>query len=163
MPFQYDPSATFCRLVIKGSDKWNEHLLQFPQYADSKGRLVIGAQVLVEKIGDDPDGIGWSAIGYLTPATKALPVAETDAGPFIAPTIETVQDRTYYFHNTNYFYINRPPGRPAEPKVREFIRYVLSREGQEDVVRDGKLLPLTGHVVADQLRKLDPDGAVPYH
>jgi phosphate transport system substrate-binding protein len=155
MPFQYDPSATFCRLVIKGSDKWNEHLLQYPQYVDAEGKLVIGAQVLVGKIGGDPLGIGWSAIGYLTPETKSLPVAVTDAGPYVAPTIETVQDRSYYFHNTNYFYINRAPGKPVDPKVREFIRYVLSREGQGEVVRDGKILPLTGQVVVEQLKKLD--------
>ena len=157
MPFQYDPSETFCRLVIKGSDKWNEHLLQFPQYVDAAGKFVIGAQVLVKKIAEDPAGIGWSALSFLTPETKALPVAMTEAGPYIAPTIETVQDRTYYFHSTNYFYLNRPPGKPVDPKVREFIRYVLSREGQQDVVRDGKILPLDrrlGRGIA-QLRKLD--------
>jgi len=155
MPFQYDPSNTFDRLVIKGSDKWNERIQQFPQYVGPDGKLVIGAQVLVGEIGRDPLGIGWSALGYVTPATKAVAIALTAHDPFIAPTIEHVQDRSYYFHNTNYFYVNRAPGKPLEPKVREFLRYLLSREGQAAVVRDGKILPLTGPVVQEQLAKLN--------
>ena len=47
------------------------------------------------------------------------------------------------------------PGRPLDPKVREFMRYVLSREGQDAVQRDAKYLPLPAHVVREQLRKLD--------
>jgi len=154
MPLQYDPANTFCRLVIKGSDKWNEHLQQFPQYVGSDGKLVIGAQVLVDRMGSDPYGIGWSDIGFLTPRTKAVAIAVKEGDPYIAPTIESVQDRSYYFHNTNYFYVNRAPGKPMEPNARAFIEYVLSREGQADVVRDGKLLPLTGQVVEEQLQKL---------
>jgi phosphate transport system substrate-binding protein len=154
MPLQYDPAATFCRLVIKGSDKWNEALVQYPQYARPDGSLSVGAQRLVQDIGQDPYAIGWSALGYLTPQTKAVAVAATADGPYIAPTIEFVQDRTYYFHNTNYFYINRAPGRPVDPKVKEFLRYVLSREGQEDVVRDGKILPLPADAVRVELEKL---------
>jgi len=54
-----------------------------------------------------------------------------------------------------YWYLNREPGRPIDPKLREYLRYTLSREGQEAVVRDGKFLPLTPAVVAEQLRKLE--------
>jgi phosphate transport system substrate-binding protein len=154
MPLQYDPAATFCRLVIKGSDKWNERLRQYPQYANPDGSLSVGAQRLVQDIGQDPYAIGWSALGYLTPQTKALAVAASEAGPNIAPNIESVQDRSYYFHNTNYFYINRKPGQPVDPKVKEFLRYILSREGQEAVMRDGKLLPMPAAAVRAELEKL---------
>ena len=155
MPLQYDPANTFCRLVIKGSDKWNESLRQYPQYVRPDGKLAVGAEELVKDIAADPYAIGWSDIGYVTPQTKAIAIAATDGGPYIAPTIETVQDRSYYFHSTNYFYINREPGKPVDPKVREFIRYVLSREGQEAVVRDGKILPLPAATVREQLKKLN--------
>jgi phosphate transport system substrate-binding protein len=155
MPLQYDPANTFCRLVIKGSDKWNEHLRQYPQYVRADGSLAIGAEELVKDIAADPYAIGWSALGYVTPQTKAIAIASAEGGPYVAPTIETVQDRSYYFHSTNYFYINRVPGRPVDPKVREFIRYVLSREGQEAVVRDGKILPLPADTAREQLKKLD--------
>ena len=54
-----------------------------------------------------------------------------------------------------YFYINREPGKPVDPKVKEFLRFLLSRQGQEAVVRDGKLLPLPAATVREQLQKLE--------
>ena len=52
-------------------------------------------------------------------------------------------------------YINRKPGAPLDPKVREFLSYILSREGQEAVERDGKMLPLTAAFVREERRKLE--------
>jgi len=52
-------------------------------------------------------------------------------------------------------YASVKPGTPIDPNVKEFLRYVLSQEGQAEVARDGKYLPLTAEVVREQLRKLD--------
>jgi phosphate transport system substrate-binding protein len=155
MSLQYDPTNTLCRLLLKGSDKWNETLTQYCQYVRPDGKLGIGAQDLVTDTGTDPYSIGVSNLAFLTPETKALPLAVDAAGPFIAPTIENVQNRSYFLHSNNYFYVNREPGKPVDPKVREFIRYILSRQGQEAVVRDGKLLPMPLATVNEELRKLD--------
>jgi len=155
MSLQYDPTHTFCRLVLKGSDKWNETLTQYSQYVRPDGKLGIGAQDLVEDTGRDPYSIGVSNIAYLTPDTKALALAVDDDGPYVEPTIENIQSRTYFFHGNNYFYVNRKPGQPVDPKVKEFLRYILSRQGQEAVVRDGKLLPLPADAVREQLKKLE--------
>jgi phosphate transport system substrate-binding protein len=54
-----------------------------------------------------------------------------------------------------YFYVNRVPGKPVDPKVKEFLSYVLSREGQDAVQRDAKYLPLTSEVVRRQRKKLE--------
>lgn len=155
MSLQYDPTNTLCRLLIKGSDKWNETLTQYCQYVRPDGKLGIGAQDLVEDTAKDDASIGVSNIAFLTPETKALPLAVNDDGPYVEPNIENIQNRTYYLHSSNYFYINREPGQPVDPKVREFLRYLLSREGQEAVVRDGKLLPLPVATVLEQRAKLD--------
>ena len=155
MSLQYDPTNTLCRLLIKGSDKWNETLTQYCQYVRPDGSLGIGAQDLVEDTARDPYSIGVSNIAFLTPETKALPLAVNDEGPYVEPTIENIQDRSYYLHSSNYFYINREPGQPVDPKVKEFLRYILSREGQQAVVRDGKLLPLPFATVRQQLEKLE--------
>ena len=155
MSLQYDPTNTLCRLLLKGSDKWNETLTQYCQYVRPDGKLGIGAQDLVDDTGKDPYSIGVSNLAFLTPETKALPLAVEDGGPYVAPTIENVQDRTYFLHSNNYFYVNREPGKPVDPKVREFIRYILSRQGQEAVVHDGKLLPLPVKTVREQLAKLE--------
>jgi phosphate transport system substrate-binding protein len=54
-----------------------------------------------------------------------------------------------------YVFPRKAPGQPLDPKVREFLRYILSRDGQEDVVRHNTYMPLTVAVVREQLRKLD--------
>jgi phosphate transport system substrate-binding protein len=43
---------------------------------------------------------------------------------------------------------------PIDPKVREFLRYLLSREGQEVVNQDGRYLPLSPQLAALQRKKL---------
>jgi phosphate transport system substrate-binding protein len=53
-----------------------------------------------------------------------------------------------------YLYTNVKPGTAMDPNVKEFMRYVLSQEGQAEVMRDGKYLPLTAEVVREELKKL---------
>jgi phosphate transport system substrate-binding protein len=69
--------------------------------------------------------------------------------------LQTLRSRRYPLYDEVYFYVDKAPGKPLDPKVKEFIRYVLSREGQDAVQKDGKYLPLTGPLVAEQLRKLE--------
>ena len=88
------------------------------------------------------------------PGVRRLPVAATDEGPFVEHTLENVQNRTYPLFSEAYFYTNVKPGEQMNPLVREFIRFVLSQEGQTEVMRDGKYLPLTAEVVYEQLKKL---------
>jgi len=51
--------------------------------------------------------------------------------------------------------LDREPGKPIDPKVREFVRYILSREGQEAVARDDAYVPLTAQSARVQLQRLD--------
>ena len=155
MSLQYDPTNTLSRLLLKGSDKWNETLTQYCQYVRPDGKLGIGAQDLVEDTSKDPYSIGVSNIAFLTPETKSLSLAVNDDGPYLEPNIEDIQNRTYLLHSSNYFFINREPGKPVDPKVKEFLRYILSRQGQEAVVRDGKLLPLPADTVREERAKLE--------
>jgi phosphate transport system substrate-binding protein len=68
--------------------------------------------------------------------------------------METVRDRTYPLYDEIYMYVEQAQDKSIDPKVREFLRFIVSREGQEAVQRDGKYLPLTGDVAKEQLRKL---------
>jgi phosphate transport system substrate-binding protein len=144
----------FDHVVFHGGDKWNEKLHEYANYVKADGTLAIAAAELMKDLGNDRYGIGWSGIQNVTPQAKALALAAIDGGPYVTLTIENVQNRTYPLGFEMFFYINRPPGAPVDPKVKEFLRYVLSREGQEAVQRDGKYLPLTAGVVREQLIKL---------
>jgi len=70
-------------------------------------------------------------------------------------TLQTVHDRTYPLIRDVYYYLKRDKGKPIDPKLKEFLRYILSREGQAAVQTDGKYLPLTAEADREQLAKLD--------
>ena len=85
---------------------------------------------------------------------KRIAVAPGDTHDCVAHTLENVQNRTYPLFMQQYFYVSVKPGTEMDPKVKEFLRYVLSQEGQAEVMKDGKYLPLTAEVVREQLEKL---------
>jgi phosphate transport system substrate-binding protein len=68
--------------------------------------------------------------------------------------METVRARTYPLYDEIFMYVDQAQNKSIDPKVKEFLRFVVSREGQEAVMRDGKYLPLTAEVAREQLKKL---------
>ena len=81
-------------------------------------------------------------------------MAKDDSSPAVPYTIDTLQNRSYPLWGDQSFWVSVKPGEKMDPKVREFIRFVLSREGQELVQKDGKYLPLTAEVAREELKKL---------
>jgi phosphate transport system substrate-binding protein len=71
------------------------------------------------------------------------------------PSAQSFHENTYPLNNAVYLYVNRPPGQPLPPRIREFLRYVLSREGQEQVAKDRTWIPLNAAQVAEERKKLD--------
>src|SRR5439155_20643046 len=90
----------------------------------------------------------------LPPELKVLELARDANGPYYAYTIESLRSRKYPLHDEIYAYADPRKGK-LDPKVREFIRFILSREGQAAVQKDGKYLPLTAEVVREGLKKLE--------
>ena len=152
---RYHIPRTFERLVFQGGDKWNEQFHEFANYADASGNIVVEAEQVMEAINKDPYGIGYSTISSLKPQTKVVALAAKDGAPYVDLTMDNVRNRSYPLFDEVYFYLNRLPGKPVDPKVKEYLRYILSREGQEAVQRDGKYLPLTAEAIRDQLKKLN--------
>jgi phosphate transport system substrate-binding protein len=113
---------------------------------------------MMEALDADPYGIAYAALGYKTAQTRTVPIAETGTQPFVTLTRSTALDRTYPLVRTAYIYFapDHPDGTPAklDPKIREFLRYVLSRQGQEDMAQQSIYLPLTVNMVQQQLQKL---------
>jgi len=93
----------------------------------------------------------WALAG---PGVKTLALAEKEGASYYAPTRETLVARTYPLARATYAFVDVPPGKPMDAKVREFLRYVLSREGQTDVGHDRGYLPLSAAVLAEQMDKL---------
>jgi phosphate transport system substrate-binding protein len=133
--------------VMGGADTWNEHLQEF----DDRARML-------EVLAHDRYGIAYAAMAYRTAQVKPVALADKPEGPFVEPTRDHVADRSYPLSRSAYIYFapDTPTGdrSAVDPKIREFLRYVLSRQGQMDVVREGDHLPLTADLVHEQLKKL---------
>ncbi|WP_077035122.1 PstS family phosphate ABC transporter substrate-binding protein [Pelomonas sp. KK5] len=149
----------FAEKVMGGGYKWNENLREFSNAAAPDGKNLISAgDLLIKALSDDKYGISYTSIKYLNDKTKTVPLARTAQGPFLMPTLQTVQARTYPLTREVYFYTFQRPGQQMNPLVKEYLRFVLSREGQEAVQRDAKYLPMTAEFAAEQRAKLDAGG-----
>jgi phosphate transport system substrate-binding protein len=84
-----------------------------------------------------------------------VPLAVKAGDPFVPPTVETVYRHTYPLSRYVYIFINRPPGQPLEPKTKEFLKLVLSQQGQQVVAAEGVFMPLLPEVVKEELAKLE--------
>lgn len=152
---RYHIPRTFERLVFQGGDKWNERLHEYANFKNPDGTNTLEAQQVIDAINKDFYGIGYSTVAYLSPQTKALAIAPRGSDKYIQLNLETLRSHAYPLFDEVYFYIDREPGKAVDPKVKEFLRYVLSREGQDAVQRDAKYLPLTAETVRAQLRKIE--------
>jgi phosphate transport system substrate-binding protein len=133
--------------VMGGADTWNETLREYDD-----------RNAMLKALASDRYGIAYAALAYATPQVKPLALAETAAGPYVAPTRATVADRSYPLTRSAYIYVapDTATGDRAklDPKLREFLRYVLSSEGQWEVAREGDYLPLSEAVAENQRAKL---------
>jgi phosphate transport system substrate-binding protein len=141
----------FSAATMGGSSKWNCDIRQFENINDGTGKTITQAgRQIITALAADKYGLAYSGIRYLTSEVKPMPVAVRAGAPYIAPTRENVVNRTYPLLRDIPIYINRAPGKPINPKVREFLSYILSREGQEAISREGDYLPLTIDLVQQQ-------------
>ena len=132
---------------------FKEHVLRNGDFKDTVKEQP-GSASVVQGVTGDKYGIGYSGIGYRTSGVKLVPLAEADGGAVSSGSYDDVVSKKYPLARFLYVYVNKAPGKPLDPLVKEFLKLVLSREGQEVVVKDG-YLPLTPALVTEELRKLD--------
>lgn len=145
--------------VFHGGDKWNPN---YREYVETGTKMVpggsgVGSHDMLVALSHDPYGIAWSGNGQAAdvPGLKAIALARADGGPYFAPSERNCRTHDYPLSRNVFMYVNRPPGQPLDPKLREFLRFVLSRQGQEILVRTGIHLPLTSARVEAERGKLD--------
>jgi phosphate transport system substrate-binding protein len=141
--------------LLAGSHRWNPALREFAHIYRPDGTIYDHGQQSLDALALDRFGIAVSNVRYAGADVKPLAIAERAGAPAVAVTKETLIARTYPLTRVIPFFLDRPPGRPVDPKLREFLRYILSREGQQDIVRDGGYLPLNAEAIATQLKKLE--------
>jgi phosphate transport system substrate-binding protein len=127
----------------------------FDNGRDAKGEVINAGTYILEAVAKDRDAIGFANVQFENPDVRAVALAETDAGPYVRPSLENAWRRTYPLPRYSTVFINRVPGKPVDPKVKEFLRYILSKDGTESIFLDRAFLPLNAAVIRDELNKLD--------
>jgi phosphate transport system substrate-binding protein len=141
--------------LLGGSHQWNCALQEFVHTYQTDGSVYDHGQQILDALARDRYGIAVSNIRYAGPNVRALALGLQPAGPFFQATKETLVDHRYPLARTIPAVIDRAPGAAIDPKVREFLRYLLSRDGQTRVNEDGRYLPLASALIQEQLRKLE--------
>ena len=164
--YGHAPSGTtrFFQLKVLGnSDKWNPN---YRQYVETGSKMIAdddraqrgGLQhMLANELRHNRYGIAWTIVPQASKVAGLKPVAlaVNEGAPYVMPSRESFQDRSYPLVRSLYFYLNRKPGSAVDPNLREFLRYVLSREGQEAIVGNANYLPLPAAMVREQVARLD--------
>lgn len=137
------------KTVCQGAD-FKRSVKQLPMRRGKLGPDEVVADVAVH----DPAAIGFGCLGNVIPGMKTLALAETSRGPYYSGTLEEVQRMEYPFARPIYMVVDREPGKPLPPKIKEFLSFVLSQEGQDAIVASDGWLPLPPSVAAAERAKL---------
>lgn len=112
-----------------------------------------GSSSVVQGVASEKGGIGYSGIGYMTADVRAVPLAATTGGKCVEAVAANAYTGEYPLARFLYVYVNKKPGVELDPLRREFIKYIFSKDGQEDVVKDG-YYPVTNVIAKESLGKI---------
>ncbi|HZU65339.1 MAG TPA: substrate-binding domain-containing protein [Novosphingobium sp.] len=170
--YGHGPSGTtrfFQWQVLGNTDKWNPNYRGYVETGskqiaaiDRAGQLLGARHMLGEELAHDRYGIGWSTMSQAKgiAGLKILAIAPRGGGAAVMPSQATFADRSYPLVRNIYIYFDRQPGTAMDPKLREFLRFVLSAQGQRLVGAAG-YLPLPAAMVLRERTRLDGGVAPP--
>jgi phosphate transport system substrate-binding protein len=112
-----------------------------------------GSASVVQGITVDRFAMGYSGIGYVTAGVRAVPLAEKAGADCFEATAANAYDGKYALARFLYIYTNRNPSGQPDPLIREFVRYIYSKQGQEVVIKDG-YFPIPAPIAVEDARKV---------
>lgn len=112
-----------------------------------------GSSAVIQGIGSDIQGIGYSGIGYTTSNVKTIAVAEKGGSLAVHPTYENCLNGSYPLSRYLLIYVNKKPNEGLDTLTKEFIKFIVSKEGQEIVAKDG-YYPIPAKVSAGVLEMI---------
>ncbi len=142
-------TGAFLQQAILGTgDCWNWDVVKEFKDRRAGDKDETAASQIVQALERDPNGLAVSTLGYAGPSVRALPVALS--GEAIPLTPENITSEKYPLRRGVYIYVNRAKDKPLDAKVSEFLRFVLSSEGQSLVAAQGDFLPLNGETALER-------------
>jgi phosphate transport system substrate-binding protein len=143
------PITLYGRDDVSGTNAFfKQHVLQDGAFKTTVHEDI--SENVVDSVANDLAGISYSGIGWKTSGVRAIQLGET-AAHFVQPTYKNALDGEYPLARFLYIYVNQRPNQPLDSLTGEFIKYVLSHEGQEAVV-EAKFFPLPGKIVTEALK-----------
>jgi phosphate transport system substrate-binding protein len=145
----------FDNKVLRGSMQFVEDYTAVTNYTTPEGKMNSWSLQAQRIIARDRYSMFYVSPLSLSPDMKELAIQAYDGGPYVKRSLDSLRDHSYPLTNYIHFYLDHEPGKPVDPKVKEFLRFVLSREGQEEVQHEARYIPLTAQMVREELKKLD--------
>jgi phosphate transport system substrate-binding protein len=132
---------------------FKEHALKNGDYKNEVKEQP-GSASVVQGVTVDRFGIGYSGIGYVTAGVRAVPIADKEGEQCVEANAENSYAGLYPLARFLYIYVNKPPDKRLDPLTQEFVNLVVSKEGQEVVMKDG-YFPIPAMIAKEELVKLD--------
>ncbi len=111
-----------------------------------------GSSAVVQGVASDKYAIGYSGIGYKTADVKAVSIGIKEGACF-EPNAENAYAGDYPLARFLYIYLNKNPQRALDPLMSEFIKYVVSKEGQIATIKDG-FYPISKEIADEDIKTL---------
>ena len=131
---------------------FKEHTLKNGDYKDEVKEQP-GSASVVQGVTVDRYAVGYSGIGYATPGVRAVPLSEKEGGRCVEATADNAYSVAYPLARFLYVYVNKAPSKTLDPLTREFVKLMLSKDGQQDVVKDG-YFPIPGSIAKEELNRI---------
>jgi phosphate transport system substrate-binding protein len=112
-----------------------------------------GSASVVQSVSTSINAVGYSGIGYRTSSVRTVPLARGEGDDYFDATPMNAVSGNYPLARFLWVYVNKAPNQPLPPLEREFIKLVLSKTGQDVVIKDG-YIPLPAQVVEATMRNL---------
>jgi phosphate transport system substrate-binding protein len=149
-----DFALFFRERVLEGSHRWNEATREYVHGTRVDGSQYDHGEQILDALARDRFGIAVSNVRYANPLVRQVPLAWRAGSAFVTASPATLVSQDYPLARIIPAYVDKAPGKSVEPAVREFLRYVLSREGQTTLVARSGYLPLGARHASEQLAKL---------
>jgi len=131
---------------------FKEHVLKNGDYKDEVKEQP-GSAAVVQGVTVDRFAMGYSGIGYATAGVRAVPLAEKDGAKCYEADPDNAYAGSYPLARFLYVYVNKAPGKPLDPLTREFVKLMLSKDGQEAVIKDG-YFPIPANIAKEELNRI---------
>lgn len=146
------PISLFGRNSASGTyGFFKEHALKNGDYKDELKEQP-GSASVVQGVAVDRYAMGYSGIGYTTAGVRAVPLSEKEGGACAEATADNAYSGKYPLSRFLFIYVNRAPDKRLDPLTREFARFLLSKDGQEAVIKDG-YFPIPNSIAKEELSK----------